>query len=145
MIEIEPSFDELMAEPEPFPPVCTEHEARPICDLHHRSLEKRLGRFGDFYGCPMYPACDRIADRSGHDGKWHLSDQATRRARIRAHAAFDLIWKRRCLSRNGCYRMLCGAMDLHPKNCHMKHFSIEQCRKVIETANEILTGFGVQP
>jgi hypothetical protein len=29
----------------------------PTCPIHHRKLVQRSGRYGYFYGCPLYPSC----------------------------------------------------------------------------------------
>ena len=35
--------------------------AAPLCPVHHVPMVRRNGRYGEFYGCPEYPACRETA------------------------------------------------------------------------------------
>ena len=52
-------------------------------------------------------------------------------ARGMAHAKFDLIWKRKLMTRTQAYGWLQKQMRMTPDEAHMEHMSAEQCAKVI--------------
>lgn len=103
----------------------------PKCPAHGTNLERRNGKYGAFYGCPHYPACDVIASKSNHDGQWHVSDASTRKMRIKAHEAFDRAWSAAGISRGRAYKMLAEMLGLAQKDCHIQHFDAATCEKVI--------------
>lgn len=105
---------------------------RPKCPVHGCEFEQRHGRFGMFYGCPHYPECDRTASRSKQDKLWRISDQLTRNARKAAHKAFDELWKSGKIPRTACYRALAKLMDMPANKCHIEHFGVEYCGRVVE-------------
>jgi ssDNA-binding Zn-finger/Zn-ribbon topoisomerase 1 len=115
-----------------------EEAQMPRCPEHGVPFQERSGRFGTFYGCPRWPNCDKIAKRSQHDGRWRVSDQAARDARKIAHARFDAIWKAGTMSRSECYRWLRRLMGLPRKACHIEHFDVAQCRRVVELVETML-------
>ena len=52
--------------------------------------------------------------------------------RVRAHEAFDPIWRSGYMSRSLAYRWLAYEMKLTLKDCHIKTMDIQQCKKVVE-------------
>lgn len=60
------------------------------------------------------------------------TDKATRAARIRAHAVFDLIWKRRLLKRHRAYAWMRTTLRLSHSATHISRLSIEQCGQLIQ-------------
>lgn len=58
-------------------------------------------------------------------------------ARTRAHAAFDVIWKHGFMTRSEAYEWL--ARELGVDEAHMKAMTAEECERVIELSNELLT------
>lgn len=60
-----------------------------------------------------------------------MSNASLRRARHRAHRAFDQMWRRLGMRRSAAYRWLAARMGLCSDNCHMSKFSIEQCAEVV--------------
>ena len=57
-------------------------------------------------------------------------------ARGMAHAKFDLIWKRKIMTRRQAYVWLQDAMDMTEAQAHMEHMDAAQCRQVIELVNK---------
>ena len=51
-------------------------------------------------------------------------------ARARAHARFDLIWKRGYLTRTEAYAWLAVQMEMPEGDCHMGMLSRDECAKV---------------
>lgn len=100
-------------------------------------LVLRPSKYGLFYGCERFPRC-KAAHGAHPDGRplGIPADGVTKRARIRAHAAFDPLWmvdgvrgkeKRRARSR--AYVWL--ARQLGIEHVHMGELSIEDCDRVI--------------
>jgi ssDNA-binding Zn-finger/Zn-ribbon topoisomerase 1 len=69
-------------------------------------MSLRASKFGLFYGCSMFPQCR--ATHGAHPWGAPLGIPAkrdTKMARIRAHAAFDRLWKEgRMRPTSGCRR-----------------------------------------
>lgn len=79
-----------------------------------------------------------------HDccGQWSwgdkpLANEATHRARQRAHDAFDALWRDGHMSRAEAYAALRWATGLNEKNCHMAKMSKERCERVIVAVDKI--------
>lgn len=94
----------------------------------------RESRYGKFWGCTRFPACKGIhgAHQSNGAPFGRPADKATRQARIRAHAAFDQIWKDGHLSRNSAYRWLQEKLGITKNECHIALFDKAMCARVIE-------------
>lgn len=105
---------------------------RPKCPIHGCDFTQKSSRFGMFWSCPKFPNCDQMAKRSKQDGMWRTSDQAARSARIKAHEKFDGLWKNGKVPRGACYRILSDLMRMASDKCHIEHFDVEYCQKVIE-------------
>lgn len=113
------------------------------CNGH---LVLRASRFGPFYGCTRYPAC-RAAHGAHPDGRplGIPADKATKDARIRAHAAFDPLWrvdglrgrdKRR--ARGRAYRWLARQLGYDEAyQLHIGEASIDQCARVVEACEGV--------
>ena len=55
----------------------------------------------------------------------------TKHARMKAHKAFDQLWKKMGMSRTDAYRWLQTIMDLSPDEAHIGRFSEEQCEDLL--------------
>lgn len=93
----------------------------------------RNSRYGKFYGCANYPDCDgkHGAHQATGEPLGIPADRATRRARIEAHDAFDLVWKTGKMSRRSAYRWMQKAMNLSRDEAHIGRFTKEQCQRLI--------------
>lgn len=88
----------------------------------------RNSRFGQFYGCTTFPICK--GTHGAHpDGRpmGIPADKETRDARVKAHAAFDTLWKTNLMKRTDAYRWVRKAMDLPADKAHISMFSKAQC------------------
>ncbi len=100
----------------------------------------RKSRFGHFYGCPNFPDCDMLV--GCHPGTTeplgHPADRETRSWRIRAHDAFDRLWKGpgSRMSRPRAYRQLQRIMGLPEDKAHIGMFDKEQCQCLIEKLHQ---------
>lgn len=60
-----------------------------------------------------------------------LVDRETHASRIKAHDAFDRLWKNGGLSRTEAYRRLADAMRMATGECHISLMSAEQAKEVV--------------
>lgn len=114
--------------------------AAPVCPDHQVPLALKNSRYGNFYGCPRWPECDvKIGCHPGTDTPLGIpGDAETRQARIRAHDAFDTLWKGdgARMSRGRAYRWLADELGLDPNDCHIGHFDAETCGRVVDLVEE---------
>lgn len=61
-----------------------------------------------------------------------LADEATRKARKKAHAMFDRLWKGKKLDRKDAYKEMQKIMGMSEEEAHIGRFSVEQCNYPIE-------------
>jgi ssDNA-binding Zn-finger/Zn-ribbon topoisomerase 1 len=102
-----------------------------VCGECGSLMNLRNSRFGKFYGCSAYPKCK--GTHGAHPDGRPLgipANKETKEARIRAHAAFDLLWKNGAMHRKSAYAWLRNAMNLEPDACHIGSFDKDQCAKV---------------
>jgi ssDNA-binding Zn-finger/Zn-ribbon topoisomerase 1 len=98
----------------------------------------RDSKFGKFYGCVRWPACD--ATHGAHPDGTPLgvpANKETKQARMAAHAAFDQLWHRatragRKSARSKAYAWLREQLGLTKDQCHIGRFDKAMCQKVIE-------------
>lgn len=87
-----------------------------------------------FYGCQRFPEC-RGTHGARPDGSplGIPANKATKRARMRAHAIFDEVWKKRLTKhRGGAYAWMRQVMNLSAEKAHIAMFNAEQCEELIE-------------
>lgn len=92
----------------------------------------RDSRYGKFYGCSTFPKC-RAAHGAHPDGRplGIPANAETKQWRMRAHDAFDDLWKSGRMRRGEAYAWLRRQMGLSEEDCHIGRFDIEQCKSVI--------------
>lgn len=80
--------------------------------------------------CRAYVSCHEGTDRP----MGTMANEATRRARVRAHKAFDPLWKTRRdgHGRRWWYSWLAGQLEVPLEHCHIAMFTQTQCEQVIE-------------
>ncbi len=118
-----------------------EVEHRVICADCGSPMNLRDSKHGKFYGCTRYPQCNGThgAQKDGRPlGK--PADMATKDARIRAHAVFDMLWKGSrkekkkrwySVTRTEAYEWMQNQMNLSADEAHIGLFSIDQCQSLI--------------
>lgn len=96
-------------------------------------MKLKDSRYGRFWSCTRFPAC-----RGGHgahpDGMplGTPADKPTKRARIKAHAAFDPLWKGKGapMQRGEAYVWLTKAMG-RTEQIHIGDLTLDECAQVI--------------
>jgi ssDNA-binding Zn-finger/Zn-ribbon topoisomerase 1 len=93
----------------------------------------RSSQFGLFWGCTAFPKC--TGTHGAHRDGTPLgvpANQETKRARRRAHATFDALWKRGDLSRKEAYDWLRSL----PLPDHIAKMNVEECDELIARVKE---------
>ena len=104
---------------------------------------KRKSKFKNpfFWGCRNYPDCTyRIGAHPNGDAMGYPADAETREARIKAHEAFDKVWKEWGYTRAEAYKLLQTMMGMSELDAHIAKFNKEQCEKLIKKVDEIYYG-----
>lgn len=116
-------------------------ERAPKCPYCNKPSERATGktiypkrrdlqdkRFWICVGCDAYVGC--------HVGSWkpfgRLANAELRSAKIKAHAAFDPIWRSGWLSRSSAYKWLATALNIARDRCHIGLFDVPDCNRVID-------------
>lgn len=93
--------------------------------------------YGKFWGCTRYPDCPGIhgAHPNGRPmGK--PADAATRKSRVKAHAAFDAHWKKKRWSKKTGYQWLQKRLRMDRHECHIARFDVATCAKVVQLCTQ---------
>lgn len=109
--------------------------AEVLCGECGAPMSLRESRHGPFYGCTRYPACK--GSHGAHPNGAPLgipADAATKAARVKAHAAFDTLWKPDAakMTRKQAYAWLQSTLGLSKDAAHIGNFTTEQCTLLIE-------------
>jgi len=120
--------------------ICEVHRKLPPCPLHGAELQRRDGRYGEFWGCAEYPKCDVTASYSKFDERYHVSNQIVRDSRKLAHALFDRLWQEGHAPRGATYRWLAEKLKIRDwqRNCHIQHFGFDTCCEVVGLCADML-------
>lgn len=112
--------------------IAKQHDVQcPECEA---PMVLRASKYGVFYGCSRYPDCK--GSHGAHpDGK-PMGTPATasvRAARIKAHDAFDRLWKpmQSRMTRTDAYLWMQSALGLSSKEAHIAFFNQAQCEVLI--------------
>jgi len=104
------------------------------CPYCGGSMRRRDSRYGLFYGCSGYPTC--TATVGCHpDGRplGTPANEPLKKARIEAHAAFDVLWKGKPPpARMKAYEWLAGALGILFTQTHIGMFDQATCERVVE-------------
>jgi len=104
------------------------------CPECGKDLVLRDGSFGYFYGCMGFPDCRNTWGANKFGDPLPEVEQLTNKARIRAHAAFDQLWKsapKPGKARRAAYAWMAGAMGYLQKDTHIKLFTLQECEKLV--------------
>lgn len=93
----------------------------------------RDSKHGKFYGCSTFPQC-RGTHGAHADGRplGTPANKETKEARMRAHEAFDQLWRSGRMNRSQAYSWMQRVMSMTKDEAHIGKFSAEQCDKLIE-------------
>lgn len=92
-------------------------------------------------GCGAHVGCHPGTDRP----LGRLANAELRAAKVRAHAAFDPLWRAK-MAREGCsqkvarsaaYGWLAAQLAIDPADCHIGYFDADTCQRVVEICSKI--------
>lgn len=115
------------------------HDHKLECPECGGPMRLRSGKYGPWYGCERYPACN--GSHGAHADGTPLCTPArkdTKRARIAAHTSFDRLWKSGAMSRTAAYRWMRRAMKMTKEEAHIGNMDFEQCVRLMELVEERL-------
>lgn len=99
--------------------------------IYPRRDDLHAKRFWRCAPCRAYVGCHDPGNGYG-DGTRPLGVLANaelREAKKAVHAVLDPLWRSGRMSRKRAYRWLAERMQLRVEDCHVGHFSVEQCRR----------------
>jgi ssDNA-binding Zn-finger/Zn-ribbon topoisomerase 1 len=110
-----------------------------LCPECGARMRLRSSRFGPFYSCEKFPECK--GSHGAHPDGTPLGTPAnkeTKEWRMKAHDAFDSIWKTAGVknARKKAYAFLAEQMDMLISDCHIGSFTQDECRTVIELCQD---------
>ena len=90
-------------------------------------------RFWACVACDAYVGCHRGTERP----LGRLANLELRQAKMRAHAAFDPLWRARDRSqrpktRSEAYAWLARQLGIERERCHIGEMDVEMCERVVE-------------
>lgn len=100
-----------------------------------RSMDKYL------YVCDRYPACNSYvaAHRATLRPMGSLADAALRNKRIRAHRAFDQLWRSGLMTKKEAYQWMQAEFGLHEDQAHIAQFGTYMCDRLIRACERFRT------
>lgn len=93
-------------------------------------------RFWQCKPCDAFVGCHK--DSKDHKPLGALANRETRTWRMKAHRAFDPLWKSGVMSRRDAYDSLAERLGYERGKAHISWMTADECRRVVET-------FGGQP
>ena len=106
-----------------------------VCPDCGEKMILKDSRFGWFYGCVTFPKCRAThgADPLG-EPLGEPADAETKQWRIKAHDAFDQLWKApdSTMSRSESYKWMIETLALTQDEAHIAMFGITRCKQLIE-------------
>lgn len=128
-----------VAELEIVAPVCAE------CGAAMRLQSTNRFTYADgspkkFWSCTRWPACNGMHG-AHQDGRplGTPANKETKEWRIKAHDAFDRLWKvERRMARSVAYRWMQARMGLTDDEAHIGKFNITKCKWLIRLVEEFL-------
>lgn len=86
-----------------------------------------------FYGCSRYPSCRGThgAHQESGEPMGTPADPDTKAARMRAHAAFDTLWRSGAMKRKAAYAWMRETLGLTPDQAHVSRMDVATCERLI--------------
>lgn len=113
----------------------------PSCPTHEKRFVQLRSRFGPFWACPER-GCDWRVGAHKDNGRplGTAADQATRQARIAAHAVFDPLWTKyrtgKIRHRFKAYAWLARQLGIPVSECHIARFDRGTCERVVQVCQQ---------
>jgi hypothetical protein len=111
----------------------------PYCNKEADYVDSKIV-YSRSYGMMYYcKDCDAyVGVHKGTDKPFgRLANKELREWKIKAHNAFDPLWKSKGFTRKGAYKYLSKAMNKKPSETHIGMFDVQECKKVINICNKV--------
>jgi len=89
-----------------------------------------FGKFWHCSPCDAYVGTHRNSPRHAPLGR--LANKTLRHWKMRAHAAFDPLWKSGRMTRVRAYDWMARRLEIPKEKAHIGKFDVEQCQKLVE-------------
>lgn len=88
--------------------------------------------------CGAYVGCHKAEGGNGDGTKplGRLANAELRAAKIRAHAAFDPLWRERGMKRHKAYGWLAERLGIQKSECHIGMMDVAMCERVVDACVE---------
>lgn len=102
-------------------------------EIYAHRPELASGNYWQCAPCDAWVGCHKpnLGYGDGTRPLGRLANESLRRAKARAHAAFDPIWESGKLTRSQAYAWLADALGLAPSETHMGEFDEATCARVV--------------
>lgn len=100
------------------------------------SIEIYKQSYGMVYWCEFCGAHVGV-HKGTNKALGRVANKELREWKIKAHDAFDVLWKDGLMHRKTAYRLLSENLNIPKQYTHIGYFGIETCKKVIEISNRI--------
>lgn len=107
-------------------------------EIYPQRLDLHALKFWQCAPCDAYVGCHKMdarVDGVVSDGTiplGRLANAELRKAKSRAHAAFDPLWKSRAMTRRQAYAWLADGLGINKSSCHIGMMDVAQCNAVVE-------------
>ena len=106
----------------------------PYCDYEAQYIDSKevySKSYGMIYCC--WPCDARVGVHKGTDRPLgRLANAELRKWKIKAHAAFDPMWKRDGMKRGAAYKWLRDALGVPKTECHIGKMDVDMCMNVVD-------------
>ena len=111
----------------------------PYCRNESHYVDSKIV-YGKSYG--MIYLCNRCNAYVGvHKGTnqalGRLANNELRKYKIKAHDAFDKLWKSKQMTRTEAYKQLSEHLGIPPEFTHIGMFGVKTCKEVIFKSNQV--------
>lgn len=104
-----------------------------LTDSTHLYGGRSYGLVWDCRPCDAYVGVHRNSPKHAPLGR--LANKELRTWKMKAHAAFDPLWKSGRMSRKDAYRLMQRLLGVGKKDAHIGMFDVGQCRRLVESLN----------
>lgn len=142
--EVEPEPEGIIQVQNPMPGINEMLDEHPVyCPDHDLRMRLTYGNLKGnlYYCCPEWAVSGCSGTVGAHPNGVPLgwpADAETKKARKRAHKAFDKLWKTGFCSRSRAYEWLREVMDLSAEAAHIGKMDKDQCEMVCKHSQRVL-------
>ena len=113
----------------------------PYCGTAAELVDSAVIYHGRSYGpawrCPACPDAYVGCHRGTTRPLGRLANRELRASKVKAHEAFDRLWRGGLMSRSEAYKLLADWMGLDREDCHIGEFDVDQCQAVVELCGQM--------